>query len=290
MLPIPLVTLALGTAVLAVALASFAAAPRGGRFRGLPGWVGFWALFAPLLLLLSRAHPFLSLPLLGVLMFVALREYFFLAPLRPRDRWVILAAYLSIPLALWPGFHGSRALFFAGVPMVLFVLIPVLLALAHPQTGLFESAGRVLVGVIAFVFCAAHLGLMVRGFDHGEIELFGILVLASELPQRLLGRVKPGVDLVRPVLGIAAGVGIASALGAALGPLSELARPQGALVGLAVSLGSSAGAFLAEGMAQELNLGGATSRFGRGAFLDRTFPAVYAAPVFFHCITIMASR
>jgi len=290
MLPVPRITLALAIAMLAVALVSFAAAPKGGRYRGLPGWVGFWAFFAPLLVLLARARPFVSLPLLGVLMFVALREYFFLAPLRPRDRWVILAAYLSIPLALWAAYHGSRVLFLAGVPMVLFVLIPVLLAVAHPQAGLFESAGRVLVGSIAFVFCTAHLGLMVNGFDHGEIELFGILVLASELPQRLAGRIRLGVELARPALGSAASAALASGLGAALGPLGDLTRQQGALAGLAVSLGTTAGALLAEGMAQELSLGGATSRFGRGAFLDRTFPAVYAAPAFFHYVAIAAFR
>ena len=290
-LPVPPITLALALTLLAVTPVSFVAARRGGRFRGLPGWVGFWGFFAPLLVLLSRAHRSISVPLLGALMFAALREYFFLAPLRPRDRWAILLTYVSIPLALYPAFQSSGNWFLVVVPVVLLVFLPVLLAVGSPQAGLLESAGRLLVGGIAFVFCAAYLGLMVRGFRHGEIELFGVLVLAAEVPQRLAGRVKSGEVLARPLFGVLAGAGLAAALGAFLGPLGGISSRQGAVAGLLLAAGTAAGALLADAVAQDLNLGASTSRVGRGAFLDRTFPVVYAAPAFFHYVTYsMASQ
>jgi predicted CDP-diglyceride synthetase/phosphatidate cytidylyltransferase len=290
MIPVPPITLALALALLVVAPVSLATGRRGGRFRGLPRWVGFWGFFAPLLVLLSRAQRILTLPLLGILMFVALREYFFLAPLRPRDRWAILAAYLTIPLALFLSLEGSFTLFLALVPLALLVVLPVLLALAPPQAGLFESAGRVLVGTVAFVYCAAHLGLMAEGFDHGEIELYGILLLGSELPRRLAGRAR-GEGLLRPLLGMVAGAVVASALGAALGRFGGLATRQGAVAGIVVAIGAGAGAFLAEGMAQDLNQSASASRIGRAALLDQTFPALYAAPAFFHYLTyLMAFR
>ena len=52
--------------------------------------------------------------------------------------------------------------FLAIVPVGLFLLFPVLLSLGSWQDGLLESLGRMLLGVLLFVFCAAHLGLLVR--------------------------------------------------------------------------------------------------------------------------------
>src|SRR5260221_13984527 len=93
-------------------LAPFAvlAGRRGGRYRALPGWILAWSEFAVLIVALSRLSPTISFPLLGAVMFVALKQYFTLTPLRPQDRWAILVAYVSIPLALWPTWAGSFGL------------------------------------------------------------------------------------------------------------------------------------------------------------------------------------
>ena len=48
-------------------------ARRGGRFRALPGWVAFCVSFAILLFALTRIPLTFGLPLLGVVMFGALR-------------------------------------------------------------------------------------------------------------------------------------------------------------------------------------------------------------------------
>lgn len=279
---IPPITLALAAALLVAAPISFLAARRGGRFRGLPGWMGFWAFFAPLLVFLSRANRLISFPLLAVLMFAALKEYFFLAPLRPRDRWAILLAYLSIPCALYLAFVGPQFLFLTGVPMGFLLFLPALLALGSRQAGLLESIGRLLLGVAVFVFCTAHLGLLGPRFYAGALELFGVLVLSAELPQRLAGRTRLGENIGRPLIGMLSGIGLAAGMGAALGPLAGLGRTQGSVAGVLVAAGVSAGALVADAVAQDLALGTLAARVGRGAFLDRTMPAVYSAPLYFH--------
>ena len=53
-LPIPDMVLALGLAVLVAAILSLLAGPRGGRYRALPGWIGFWALLSMMLVCLSN--------------------------------------------------------------------------------------------------------------------------------------------------------------------------------------------------------------------------------------------
>jgi predicted CDP-diglyceride synthetase/phosphatidate cytidylyltransferase len=277
---VPLADLALAAAVAAVALLALALRRRGGRFRALPGWATFWLFFAGILLALSHAHRWLSLTLLGVLMFAALRTYFFLAPVRPRDRSSIAAAYLAIPFALYPGLTGSVETFLATVPVVLFLLFPVLLSIGPAQQGLLDSMGRILLGVLLFVFCAAHLGLLPA--QHGRLELFGVLVIAAELPQRLAGRYQSGSGWLKPTLGLAAGGLLALSAGYALG--QEDAARAALLVWLAVS----AGGFVSDGVARDLGLGPADVYVGRAAFLDRTIPPVYAAPLFFYYLYFFA--
>lgn len=261
---------------------------RGGRFRGLPGWLGFWVVFAAILVSLSRLPPLVSLTMLGLLMFAALRTYFFVAPVRPRDRYAMLAAYLAIPFALYPGFTGSEATFLATVPVTLFLLFPVLLSAGKLREGLLESMGRILLGVLLFVFCAAHLGLLVRWEQPGLLELFGVLVLAAELPGRLTGRFRQGGGWARSAFGVAAGVVLAATLGFWAGPWCGMVEEDGARAGMLVAIAVNMGALVSEAVMHDLSPGAPAGRVGRWAFLDRAIPAVYAAPVFFHYLNHFA--
>lgn len=281
-LPALSITSVLASALLTAAVVALAVARRGGRFRGFPGWSGFQAFFVPLVVLLARGDRRVSLTVLGLCMFVGLREFFFLAPLRPRDRWALLLAYLSIPVVLWPQLHGSASLFLVGAPLVLFLCLPALLAVGAPQGGTLEATGRLFTGLLAFVYCAGHLGLMAGADRGGAIQLFALLVLVAELPQRLAGRVRTGESMLRAWAGIAIGAALAAWSGALAAPMTGLPARRGALLGLLVAAGTAAGAFVAEASAQELSLGAPAARVGRGALLDRTMPALLAAPLFFH--------
>jgi phosphatidate cytidylyltransferase len=285
---IPRIVVVLAGTLAISGLLALASRRRGGRYRGLPGWVLFWIVFAGILVSLSRLLPAISLTMLGLLMFAALRTYLFVAPVRPRDRYAMLAAYLAIPFALYPGFTGSEAAFLATVPVTLFLLFPVLLAAGKPQEGLLESMGRLLIGVLLFVFCAAHLGLLVRWEQRGLLELFGVLVLAAELPGRLTGRFRQGGGWARSVFGIAAGAVMAAALGFWAGPWCGLVEEDGARVGMLVAVAVTMGALVSEAVMFDLSPNAPATRVGRWAFLDRAIPAVYAAPVFFHYLNYFA--
>lgn len=284
---IPTIDWALAAVVAVVAMASLAATRRGGQFRGMPGWSGFWVGFAGLLICLSHLPVFISFPVLGLAMFAAVRAYFSIAPLRPRDRNVILLAYVAVPAALWLA-YDSAATFLATVPVALFLVLPFFLALAPEEDGFFDSLGRTLLAVLLFVFCLAHVGLLVDEPQAGLPELFGVLVLSAELPQRLAGRFRPGSGWLQPALGAAAGLILASAAGYALGPECGLGEEDAARAGGLVALATTLGAVVAEAVARDLSLTTSSSAFGRGAFLNRTVPVVYAAPVFFHYLNHFA--
>jgi len=278
-LAIPPIILALALALLLVAPFAFLVGRRGGHHRSLPGWVGFWVFLAGLLVALARADRRLSFPLLGILMFMGLKQYFFVTPLRPQDRWAILVAYLSIPLTLWPAFRGNPVEFLATVT-VLLLLFPFLVAMATQQGGFLDSAGRVLVGVLVFVVSAAHLGLMAQ-LPSGLLELFGLLAFISDLPQRYAGRLRSTGIPARTIGGVAAGAATGCVVGAALARFALLRPVQGAVLGLVVALAVAMGARIADAVAEDLDMSPSAPIVGRRAFLDRTIPALFAAPFFF---------
>jgi phosphatidate cytidylyltransferase len=272
--------------VLVCAALALPLAGRGGRFRALPGWVAFCVSFAVLLIALTRIPLAASLCLLGAVMFGALREYFFVAPVRPRDRRAILVCYLTIPAVLVPVYFDSYGAFLAGILLSLLLVQPTALSLGMPAPGLLDALGRVLLGLLVFIFCAAHLGWMAR-WGSGRLELFGILVLASDLPQRLLGRLRAGEPKVRPLMGLLLSAALACALAAWLAPGVGIGPRHGIALGLLVAASVTAGRAVTEAVSQDLSMAPASAWVGRGALLDRTMPAVYAAPLFFHYVNYL---
>jgi predicted CDP-diglyceride synthetase/phosphatidate cytidylyltransferase len=278
---LPPIVPALAAAVVVAVLAALLTRGRGGRFRGFPGWATFWVVFAVLLVSLSRAPRWLGFLLLAGLMFATLRSYFFIAPVRPADRRAINASYVAIPLVLYPAFIGSTEMFLATVPVLLFLLAPLFVSMGKRSEGLLDSIGRTLLGVLFFIFCTAHLGLLAH-HEPGLLEMWGVLVLGTELAQRLSGRFRPGEGSLRPTFGILLSVLVATGLGFVLGPMCGLSDEDGARAGALVAVAVSLGAVVSDALARDLDLRSSTARLGRGALLDRMIPPVYAAPVFYH--------
>ena len=285
---IPTIVTALVASLAIVAPYALLMGRRGGRYRALPGWLFAWVQFAVMLVLLSRLPRMYSFPVLGIVMFIALKQYFFLTPLRPQDRWGIFATYVAVPLALWPAWVGSFDLLSSATGIGLFLLIPVLLSVTPRQPGLLDALGRVLLGVIVFVFCAAHIGLLTHQPD-GRLELFGITGLFADLPQRLTGRIKPGEERTQPVLGLAVSIALAVGLGAIFGPKAGTTTLQGGVAGGLVALAMAGGSLVSDAVAQDLSRTASDAMLGRAAFLDRTIPALFAAPVYYHYLQTVAS-
>jgi predicted CDP-diglyceride synthetase/phosphatidate cytidylyltransferase len=277
----------LGVAVFAVGVPSVLLASRGGRFRGLPGWAGFWVFFSLLLVLLSRVTPWVGYPLLGLLLLGALREYFYLAPLRTQDRWAILFAYLSVPAGLYAIFIDSYPAFLTAILIFLFLLLPTGLSLGSPEKGLLDSMGRVLLGLLVFVFCGEHLAWMAHE-PPGRLELFGTLVVVSGFPQRVTGRIRLHDGVLRSLTGMLVSFAAAAGIGAWLAPWSGLEPREGLIAGLLVCLCVTAGGVVTGAVAHDLSLSASSARLGRAALLDRITPAIYAAPLYYHYVSHFA--
>jgi len=140
---------------------------------------------------------------------------------------------------------------------------------------------------LAFLYCAAHLGLMAR-MPEGTLELFGILVLAAELPQRWIGWKRAGGILGAMVAGIlvASAVGYLLSRKFGIGVEIGLNANAVALGGAFVSLAVTAAHLVLGAISDDLEMNSPSALMGRGAFLGRIVPAVYAAPIFYHYLTL----
>lgn len=286
-LPIFQGTVYLAVAIAAVGLVSLALRSRGGRFRALPMWAGFWIWFGLLLIVLTVVPRWASLPLLAAVMFASLRTYFFVAPMRLKDRYAVLLAYAAIPLVLWPVYLGNADLFLNVVPVLLFLVFPAILSVGTDHSGLLDSMGRGMLGVLFFLYCGAYLGLMAEQ-PRGTLELFGILVLSSELPQRLAGGRRPGRFVGRLFLGlfVGAAVGYVLARRAGVGEWVGLNANQVALGAAFVSVAVTAAHLVTNAIADDLEINSPSTLMGRGLFLGRIVPAVYAAPFFYYFLIL----
>jgi predicted CDP-diglyceride synthetase/phosphatidate cytidylyltransferase len=113
--------------------------------------------------------------------------------------------------------------------------------------------------------------------------------LLADLPQRLTGRIRPGEERARPFVGAAASVVIAAGVGAVLAPLAATASLHGAIAGALVALTMAGGSLVSDAVAHDLLRTQSDAMHGRAAFLDRTLPAIYAAPIFYHYLRAVAS-
>ncbi|MDX1389546.1 MAG: hypothetical protein R3344_10180 [Acidobacteriota bacterium] len=281
---IPDISVVFAATVLVVVLVSLLVGSRGGRYRAVRGWGIYWIFIAAFLVVIERAPLWISLLLLGIVMFGSIREYSFLAPLRRQDRWATLLVYLSIPAILYAVFIDSYVGFLAAILLYLFLFLPGILSLGTTQQGLLDSLGRVLLGVLIFVFCGAHLGFLVHE-PTGSLEWFGILVIATDLPQREAGRLRTENGVLRSIAGAVLGFAFAAGFGAWLAPAFGYSVVRGAVGGAVVAFAVTIGGIVTRGVARDLSM----PPVGRAAFLDRVTPMVYAAPLFYHFLDYYAS-
>jgi predicted CDP-diglyceride synthetase/phosphatidate cytidylyltransferase len=147
--------------------------------------------------------------------------------------------------------------------------------------------GRVLLGMLVFVFCGQHLAWMAHE-PPGTLELFGALVLVSEFPQRLTGRVRLQNGVLHSLAGMVISFAVAAGVGAWLAPRVGLEPREGVIAGLLVCVCVTAGGVVTGAVAHDLSLSASNARLGRAALLDRITPAIYAAPLYYHYVSHFA--
>jgi phosphatidate cytidylyltransferase len=242
----------------------------------------------------------LSVVALGLVSFVAFKEFLTLAPTRRADSKVLLWAYLAIPVQyFWAG-SGVYGLFSVFIPVYVFLLLPMRMVLIGETHGFLRAVGVIHWGLMTTVFCVSHLAFMLAlpdlpGLKNSGVSLLFYLVVLTQLNDTaqylvnkrfgrhaVLATVRPGLSIE----GMLAGTLLTSLAAVALAPwFTPFGWLQAATAGLMIGVFGFIG-FVAI-TAVERDLGVSESGHflpGHGGLLERLNSLMFTAPLFFHFV------
>jgi phosphatidate cytidylyltransferase len=237
---------------------------------------------------------------LGLVSFVAFKEFLTLAPTRRADSKVLLWAYLTIPLQYFWTATGWYGMFIVFIPVYVFLLLPMRMVLLGETRGFLRAVGVIHWGLMTTVFCVSHLAYLIVLPDLPELRNAGISLLffvvvitqfndaVQFLVNRRFGRT-PILAGVRPGLtreGLVAGIASSVLASIALAPLfTPFTMPRAAGVGLMIGLFGFIGFVAITAVQRDLGVAESSDFLpGHGGLLLRLDSLMFTAPLFFHSV------
>jgi phosphatidate cytidylyltransferase len=240
----------------------------------------------------------LSAIFLGLLSYLALKEYFSIIPTRKIDRVVLLVAYLAVPVQFYLAYRGDFGLFMVFIPVWVFLLLPTVMALTGDTSGYLKSVGMLSWGLMMTVFTLSHMAyLLFAGGPANPVAggaglLFFLVFVAqfNDVAQyawgKMFGRTKitPTVSPKKTWEGFLGGVLTSVVVALLIGPwLTPLTGAWAAAAGAIIAVSGFLGDITESALKRDLGVKDAGSLIpGHGGILDRVDSLTYAAPVFTH--------
>jgi phosphatidate cytidylyltransferase len=301
-------------ALLLFATSTVGAAIAATRVFGTPTWAAaspiipelrarlrsWWIMAAAfsVCLILGRA---MSLAFLALTSFLVLREYLSVAPFRAGDRVALFVAYAAIPLQYgWIARgHADAA---AIVPIAVLAALGAIAALRGAADDFLRSSALVGWGILVAIVALGHLALIVEipaslGYIAGGPGLLLFVVFVCQIgdvAQYVAGKTLggrcavPAISPNKTLAGYGGGL-TATALAAAwLAPyLTPMGRSEGLIVGGALGLLGCLGGLTISAVKRDLGIKDMGRLLpGHGGALDRADSLVFAAPFFYHYLTL----
>jgi phosphatidate cytidylyltransferase len=240
--------------------------------------------------------------LFAIVSFFALREFVTLSPTRRGDhRSLVLAFFVVLPVQFWLVISEHFDLFGVFIPVYVFLLIPVVSALANDPQRFLERNAKLQWGIMVCVYGMSHVpALLLLDFPRWDerknaflvfflVFVVQVCMLAQHMAQRFIKR-PPRAPLVSQsfnwtswAIGVFAG-GLAGAVLAGITPFNP--GPAMAMALIACASGSM-GHLVMKALKRDrgvTNWGGRVSVTGATGLLDRVDALCFAAPVFFHAV------
>jgi phosphatidate cytidylyltransferase len=240
----------------------------------------------------------LSAAFLGLISYLALKEYISMIPTRRIDRLVLLAAYLAVPVQFWLAYQAQFGHFMVFIPVWMFLLMPAVMAMSGETVGYLKSVGTLSWGLMMTVFTLSHMAYLLFSGDAanpvaGGAGLLFFLVFVAQFNDvaqytwgKLFGRHKitPAVSPKKTWEGFLGGVFTSIALAAVIGPfLTPMDAGWSALAGGIIAGAGFLGDITESAVKRDLGVKDAGALIpGHGGILDRIDSLTYAAPVFTH--------
>ena len=237
-----------------------------------------------------------SIALMGIISFLALKEYFTLIPSRHADRRILFWGYLAIPLQYYWVAIEWYGMFIIFIPVYLFLFMSARLVLAQQTEGFLKSAGMIHWGMMLAVFSLSHaaylLTLPSQSSGAGLLLYLVFMTQWNDVMQYAWGK-KFGKHKIVPLVspgktweGLIGGVlstGVTSALLAVW--LTNHAPWEGFLAGLLIGIGGFLGDITLSAVKRDLGVKDASQLIpGHGGMLDRIDSLTFTAPLFLHAV------
>ena len=135
--------------------------------------------------------------------FFALREFVSLTPIKPSDHWALVVAfYFVIPAQYVLLGFGRTNLFAVFIPVYVFLLMPVVMAIKQDTELYLQRVAKVQWGLMISVYCVSHAPaiatLPIRGYeDRGPLLLlfFLLILFLTDLLQVIASTLLGGAPL-----------------------------------------------------------------------------------------------
>jgi phosphatidate cytidylyltransferase len=185
---------------------------------------GSWSVLA-LFTIAFAMGPAALLVVFAFASFLALREFVSLTPIKPSDHWALVVAfYLVIPTQYVLLGFGRAGVFATFIPVYVFLLLPVIVAIRQDTERFLERVAKVQWGLMISVYCISHAPaiatLPIRGNEErGPLLLlfFLLVLLLTDFLQIVFSAALGGRALKSNTDKTANGVLAGSACGAAIG-------------------------------------------------------------------------
>lgn len=228
------------------------------------------------------------------LSFVALREFWTLAPSRPGDHRALFASFfIVLPYHYWLLYTGWYGLYSIFIPVYAFLILPAVSTLAGDVKDFLSRSARVQWGLMLTVYLLSHapaLLMLDTGSEPALLLLYLVVVAQlSDVLQYVFGktlgrtRFSPNVSPSKTLEGLFGGGLSAAAIGAALYGLTPFTPLQSFAVSLAIVTAGFFGGFVLSAAKRDLGAkdwGHVIE--GHGGVLDRVDSLIFAAPILFH--------
>ena len=235
--------------------------------------------------------------------FFALRNFVSLTPIRPADHWaLVIAFYVVTPLQYILIGLGNIGVFTVFIPVYVFLLLPVVMALKQDNERYLERVAKVQWGLMICVYCisSAPAIVVLSGPEFGPrgpllLAYFLLVLYVADLAQVVASAALGGTSLRsdpnRTWAGVMVAAVVAGVMGTALWWMTPFRWWQSTLMSLIVAAAGFMGSVVLSSVKKSL---GArdwdTGIVGVRAVLDRLDALAFAAPVFFHLTAWLYSR
>jgi len=291
----------LGALTVAVAITALLSRLKPGKdYRNLRQRIASWWVMIALLAAALLLGWLATTALFAVISFIALREFLSLAHMRPEDRLIMLAAYLTIPLNYGLILIDRYGLYLVFVPVYVFLFLPFAMACIGQTRNYLPSAATFHWGLMTCVYNLGFAAFLMRApaseplpaGPAGAVFLLLVATEANDVAQyvwgKLFGRRKiiPKVSPNKTWEGFLGGWATSAALIWFLGPLFVPLHGLGlAILALSLPVAGFAGDVTMSAVKRDIGVKDTSALIpGHGGILDRADSLIFTAPLFFHIV------